>query len=115
MESSSKSGDKRILCCRKINLPSCFLQIQCMKSERLSTAMINYLKIALEGTIDQETREYLYKSHSASKYLVCVINDLLDLTKAEEGRNQTKDEFSAYSTTIREEVNILGGTQNERA
>ena len=26
-------------------------------------AMINYLEIALEGTIDQETRNYLYKSH----------------------------------------------------
>lgn len=34
---------------------------------------------------------------------------MLDLTKAEGGRNLTKDEFSAYSATVREEVNVFGG------
>jgi light-regulated signal transduction histidine kinase (bacteriophytochrome) len=50
-------------------------------------AIINYLEIALEGSLDQDTREYLAKSHSASKSLIYVINDLLDLTKTEEGVN----------------------------
>lgn len=72
-------------------------------------AMINYLEIALEGTIDQETRNYLYKSHSASKSLVSVINDLLDLTKAEEGHNLTKDEVFDFAEAVREEVNIFVG------
>ncbi|RFU76741.1 atpase-like, atp-binding domain [Trichoderma arundinaceum] len=48
-------------------------------------AIINYLEIALEGSLDQETRDNLAKSHSASKALIYVINDLLDLTKTEEG------------------------------
>lgn len=48
-------------------------------------AIINYLEIALEGTLDHETRDNLAKSHSASKSLIYVINDLLDLTKTEEG------------------------------
>jgi len=48
-------------------------------------AIINYLEIALEGTLDADTRENLSKSHSASKSLIYVINDLLDLTKTEEG------------------------------
>jgi nitrogen-specific signal transduction histidine kinase len=56
-------------------------------------AIINYLEIALEGSLDQETRDNLAKSHSASKSLIYVINDLLDLTKTEEGQNLIKDEI----------------------
>lgn len=44
-------------------------------------AIINYLEIAMEGSLDSETRDNLAKSHSASKSLIYVINDLLDLTK----------------------------------
>lgn len=46
-------------------------------------AVINYLEIALEGSLDPETRDNLTKSYSASKSLIYVINDLLDLTNAE--------------------------------
>ena len=56
-------------------------------------AIINYLEIALEGSLDQETRDNLARSHSASKSLIYVINDLLDLTKAEEGQDLIKDEI----------------------
>lgn len=35
-------------------------------------AIINYLEIALEGTLDQETRDNLARSHSASKSLIYV-------------------------------------------
>ncbi|KAH8666279.1 putative cyanobacterial phytochrome B [Xylariales sp. PMI_506] len=56
-------------------------------------AIINYLEIALEGSLDQETRDNLAKSHSASKSLIYVINDLLDLTKTEEGQELIKDEI----------------------
>ncbi|KAK3181993.1 hypothetical protein K4F52_006732 [Lecanicillium sp. MT-2017a] len=55
-------------------------------------AIINYLEIALEGNLDPDLRDNLLKSHSASKSLVYVINDLLDLTKAEEGQNLIRDE-----------------------
>ncbi|GAB7366462.1 hypothetical protein MBLNU230_g8257t1 [Neophaeotheca triangularis] len=64
-------------------------------------AIINYLEIALEGSLDQETRDNLAKSHSASKSLIYVINDLLDLTKTEEGGELTKDEeFDLKGTLI---------------
>lgn len=72
-------------------------------------AMINYLEIALEGTIDQDTRTYLYKSHSASKSLVSVVNDLLDLTKAEKGRDLTKDEVFDFAAAVREDMNTFVG------
>ncbi|GJC81262.1 cyanobacterial phytochrome B [Colletotrichum liriopes] len=65
-------------------------------------AIINYLEIALEGSLDQETRDNLAKSHSASKSLIYVINDLLDLTKTEEGQNLIKDEMFDFGMCIRE-------------
>ncbi|TVY37602.1 Cyanobacterial phytochrome B [Lachnellula occidentalis] len=72
-------------------------------------AIINYLEIALEGTLDQETRDNLAKSHSASKSLVYVINDLLDLTKTEEGQELIKDEAFDLHATIHEAVDSFRG------
>ncbi|KAK4189358.1 putative signal transduction histidine-protein kinase [Podospora australis] len=65
-------------------------------------AIINYLEIALEGSLDQETRDNLARSHSASKSLIYVINDLLDLTKTEEGQELVKDEMFDLPACIRE-------------
>ncbi|KAF4915630.1 Cyanobacterial phytochrome B [Colletotrichum viniferum] len=65
-------------------------------------AIINYLEIALEGSLDQEIRDNLAKSHSASKSLIYVINDLLDLTQTEEGQNLVKDEVFDFGMCIRE-------------
>ncbi|KPI39925.1 Cyanobacterial phytochrome B [Cyphellophora attinorum] len=64
--------------------------------------IINYLEIALEGALDNETRENLAKSHSASKSLVYVINDLLDLTKAEGGKDLVKEESFDLVATLTE-------------
>ncbi|KKY33576.1 putative hsp90-like protein [Diaporthe ampelina] len=65
-------------------------------------AIINYLEIALEGSLDQETRDNLARSHSASKSLIYVINDLLDLTQTEEGNNLVKDEIFDLIACVRE-------------
>ncbi|KAK6361485.1 Light-sensor Protein kinase [Orbilia blumenaviensis] len=65
-------------------------------------AIINYLEIALEGPLDNETRENLSRSHSASKSLIYVINDLLDLTRTEEGHNLIKFEVFDLFLTVRE-------------
>ena len=72
-------------------------------------AIINYLEIALEGTLDQETRDNLAKSHSASKSLIYVINDLLDLTKTEEGGELVKDEVFDLSGTLYEATDMFKG------
>ncbi len=72
-------------------------------------AIINYLEIALEGAIDQETRENLSRSHSASKSLIYVINDLLDLTKTEEGHDLIKDEVFDLPATVREATDSFTG------
>lgn len=65
-------------------------------------AIINYLEIALEGSLDQETRDNLARSHSASKSLIYVINDLLDLTKTEEGNDLIKDEIFDLAACIKD-------------
>jgi two-component sensor histidine kinase len=70
-------------------------------------AIINYLEIALEGPLDIETRENLARSHSASKSLIYVINDLLDLTRTEEGRDLIKDEVFDLRQVIYEATNIF--------
>jgi len=72
-------------------------------------AIINYLEIALEGSLDQETRDNLAKSHSASKSLIYVINDLLDLTKTEEGGELVKDEIFELKSTLYEATDMFQG------
>lgn len=59
-------------------------------------AIINYLEIAFEGPLDTETCENLSRSHSASKSLIYVINDLLDLAKTEEGHNLINSRVSIF-------------------
>ncbi|EAW06619.1 putative sensor histidine kinase/response regulator [Aspergillus clavatus NRRL 1] len=70
-------------------------------------AIINYLEIALDGSLSQETRESLSRSHSASKSLIFIINDLLDLTNAENGRSLIKDEIFDLLQTIHEASDIF--------
>ncbi|WPG98388.1 Hypothetical protein R9X50_00117800 [Acrodontium crateriforme] len=77
-------------------------------------AIINYLEIALEGTLDQETRDNLSKSHSASKSLIYVINDLLDLTKTEEGGDLIKDEIFDLKATLIEATDMFKGDANRK-
>jgi light-regulated signal transduction histidine kinase (bacteriophytochrome) len=72
-------------------------------------AIINYLEIALEGSLDQEIRDNLAKSHSASKSLIYVINDLLDLTKTEEGASLIKGEAFDLRETLREATEMFQG------
>ncbi|KGO72451.1 CheY-like superfamily [Penicillium italicum] len=70
-------------------------------------AIINYLEIVLDGSLDQETRDHISRSHSASKSLVYIINDLLDLTNAETGQRLIKDEAFNLSETLTEATDIF--------
>ncbi|KAI5242638.1 hypothetical protein E4T43_04649 [Aureobasidium subglaciale] len=72
-------------------------------------AIINYLEIALEGSLDDDTRENLSKSHSASKSLIYVINDLLDLTNTEEGGSLAKEEPFSLSATLKDATDQFSG------
>ncbi|KAN0064316.1 hypothetical protein ACQY0O_002507 [Thecaphora frezii] len=68
--------------------------------------IINYLELALDSRLDEDTRENLSKSHMASKSLLFVINDLLDLTKQEQGNKLFLQEPFDLSATVREAVEM---------
>jgi signal transduction histidine kinase len=70
-------------------------------------AIINYLEIALEGHLDTDTREHLVKSYAASKSLIYVINDLLDLTRTEAGNDLFRNEAFNLPATIEQAVNTF--------
>ena len=68
--------------------------------------IINYLEMALDSQLDKDTRENLSKSHMASKSLLFVINDLLDLTRHEQGNTLFLQEPFDLAATIREAVEM---------
>ncbi|PKY05752.1 hypothetical protein P168DRAFT_232654 [Aspergillus campestris IBT 28561] len=70
-------------------------------------AVMNYLEIALEGALDAETRENLSKSYSASKSLIYVINDILDLTNTEKGNELTSDDAFDIATVFQESTSMF--------
>lgn len=70
-------------------------------------AIVNYLEIALEGALDSETRDSLTKSYSASKSLIYVINDLLDLTNTEKGQELVKHELFDLPQTIKHATDMF--------
>ncbi|KAJ5982993.1 CheY-like superfamily [Penicillium waksmanii] len=69
-------------------------------------AVINYLEIAMEGTLDEETRESLARSYSASKSLVYIVNDLLDLA-TESGQQLVMNEVFELEPTLHDAFDML--------
>ncbi|RDW66323.1 hypothetical protein BP6252_09958 [Coleophoma cylindrospora] len=66
--------------------------------------ILNYLEIALETSIEESTREILQKAHKASRSLVYVIDDLLNLTKAEDGKVSGPNEVFDLTSTVSEVI-----------
>jgi light-regulated signal transduction histidine kinase (bacteriophytochrome)/AmiR/NasT family two-component response regulator len=71
-------------------------------------AVINYLEIAMEGALNEETRENLIRSYSASKSLIYIVNDLLDLA-TESGQQLVKNEVFELEPTLRDAFDMLAG------
>lgn len=67
-------------------------------------AIVNYLEMALENTMEEPTREILAKAHKASRSLIYVIDDLLNLTKAEDGRVSHPKECFDLGATVSEVI-----------
>ena len=67
-------------------------------------AIVNYLEMALENKVDDSTREILAKAHKASKSLIYVIDDLLNLTKAEDGPVNSPAEIFDLGATVSEVI-----------
>ncbi|VDB85582.1 unnamed protein product [Peniophora sp. CBMAI 1063] len=68
--------------------------------------IINCLELALNGSLDLETRTNLSQSHAASKSLLFTINDLLDLTRLESGNETSFNEPFDLPNTIADATNL---------
>ncbi|KAG8853487.1 Light-sensor Protein kinase [Serendipita sp. 411] len=69
--------------------------------------IINYLELALDGKkLDDETRDNLTRSHAASKALLFTINDLLDLTRLEAGKETSFNEPFDLTAALHEAVKV---------
>lgn len=63
-------------------------------------SIINYLEVALEDTLDEKSRKFLQRSLQASKSLVHVVNDLLNLTEVEGTAFDTYEENVDLRATV---------------
>ncbi|KAF5382705.1 hypothetical protein D9615_002815 [Tricholomella constricta] len=68
--------------------------------------IINYLEMALDGPLDTDARENLSRSHAASKSLLFTINDLLDLTRLESGKETSFNEPFDLRETIEKATHL---------
>jgi len=55
-------------------------------------ALINYLELASENLVDEKTRDILSKAQEASNSLINTMENLLELTDAEDGPNHPMGE-----------------------
>ena len=67
-------------------------------------SIINYLEVALEETIDERARLHLQRSLQASKSLVFLVNDLLQLTEVEKADFQIHEDNVDLRSTVSEVV-----------
>lgn len=67
-------------------------------------SIINYLELALEEELDERAYAHLYRSLEASKSLVFVVNDLLNLTEAEETVLQIQENDVDLKSTVSEVI-----------
>jgi light-regulated signal transduction histidine kinase (bacteriophytochrome) len=68
-------------------------------------AIIHYLDLALDGTLDEETRGNLTESQSASKSLLYVINDLLD-QKDDHARDHSSSDTSVPHAVFNSGIHV---------
>ncbi|KAH6693329.1 putative phytochrome-like histidine kinase PHY2p [Leptodontidium sp. MPI-SDFR-AT-0119] len=63
-------------------------------------AIVNYLEMALENQVDDKTRHILDRAQEASTSLVSVMDDLLKLTKPEDGPTRGSGETFNLNLTV---------------
>ncbi|KAF9534532.1 hypothetical protein CPB83DRAFT_756080 [Crepidotus variabilis] len=74
----------------------------------------HYLELALDGPLDAETRDNLIRSHAASKSLLFAINDLLDLTRLENGNEISFNKPFDLKTAIKDACHLYKNEAERR-
>ncbi|RDW95280.1 hypothetical protein BP5796_01043 [Coleophoma crateriformis] len=78
-------------------------------------AMINYLEMALDNKVDELTSEILKRAQKSSKSLIYAIDDLLKLTKAEQGQVFLIDDTFNLSSTVEDVVAAFRKEANKKS
>lgn len=76
-----------------------------------------YIGLALNprtSTIDDKAREYLQKAHRSAQHLGRLFKDLLDITRAEDGRLNTRPVVVNLTDAMREYVSMMMPIANEK-
>ncbi len=74
-------------------------------------AIIGLDKLALrDGTLREQTREYLQKIEGSAKHLLGLINDILDMSRIESGRLVLRREEFSFSAML-EQINTMVTSQ----
>ncbi len=69
------------------------------------------LKLNYDGELNEKQEEYVDYVHSSGKFLLSLINDILDLSKVEAGKIELVPEKISLSDTVNETLNLI----NEKA
>jgi signal transduction histidine kinase len=69
--------------------------------------IINNLEVALDGKMDKVVEEHVKASLTASKSLIYVISDLLDITKSEESDSKMHEEPFSLQSLMLEVLEVL--------
>jgi len=78
-------------------------------------SIINYLEMALEEELDERAHTHLYRSLEASKSLVFVVNDLLNLTEAEDTSFQIQESNIDLRSIVAEVVRAFEDEATRRS
>ncbi|TPX37035.1 hypothetical protein SmJEL517_g00807 [Synchytrium microbalum] len=77
-------------------------------------AVIGYLELALESPMEEQLRESLITCYNASKSLIFIVNDLLDLTRFEAGKMLFRSEPFAIRSVLESTLPIFTNEANKR-
>lgn len=69
-------------------------------------AIIGFTELALKKDISQEVREYIEGIHLASRNLLAIINDILDITKIESGKMEIIPD-NYYMADLLDDVSLI--------
>lgn len=69
-------------------------------------AIIGFAELALKQNVNKQVREYIRGIHLASRNLLAIINDILDITKIESGKMEIV-EASYYAADLLDDVTLI--------
>jgi PAS domain S-box-containing protein len=71
------------------------------------TGVLGMLDLVLEGSLEEEQREYISIAHTSARSLVRILNDILDLTRIEAGKLSIEEKPFSIRKCVENTYNVL--------